>query len=102
MGARTLFHFPSFPMQIVRQFASRLPLTALLLPLLLLVTSCSRYNDNGSLSIAGVLYLILAIAAVISLLKQDWSLTKKLIWGAIIWFFPIGGSIIYFLFSGRK
>lgn len=89
-------------MNTLRHFASRLPFTALLLPLMLLATSCSRYNDNGSLSIAGVLYLILAIAAVISLLKQDWSLGKKLLWGAIIWFFPIGGSIIYFLFSGRK
>ncbi|MBO2008427.1 PLDc_N domain-containing protein [Siccationidurans soli] len=69
---------------------------------MLLVSSCSRYNDNGSLSIAGVLYLILAIAAVISLLKQDWDVTKKIIWGVVIWFFPIGGSIIYFLFSGRK
>jgi len=89
-------------MNTLRHFASRLPLTALLLPLMLLATSCSRYNDNGSLSIAGVIYLILAIAAVISLLKQDWELGKKLLWGAIIWFFPIGGSIIYFLFSGRK
>jgi len=69
---------------------------------MLLFSSCSRYNNNGSLSIAGVVYLILAIAAVISLLKQDWDLTKKLIWGAVIWFFPIGGSIIYFLFSGRR
>ncbi|GAA4038071.1 hypothetical protein GCM10022409_24270 [Hymenobacter glaciei] len=89
-------------MQTLRHYASRLPLTALLLPLMLLATSCSRYNDNGSLSIAGIIYLILAIAAVISLLKQDWSLTKKLVWGVIIWIFPIGGSIIYFLFSGRK
>jgi hypothetical protein len=89
-------------MNTLRHFASRLPLTALLLPLMLLATSCSRYNDNGSLSIAGVIYLILAIAAVISLLKQDWDLGKKLLWGAIIWFFPILGSIIYFLFSGRK
>jgi hypothetical protein len=46
--------------------------------------------------------LILAIAAVISLLKQDWTLGKKLMWGAIIWFFPVLGSIIYFFFSGRK
>ena len=89
-------------MQTLRHYASRLPLTALLMPLLLLATSCSRYNNNGSLSIAGVVYLIMAIAAVISLLKQDWSLGKKLLWGAIIWFFPIGGSIIYFLFSGRE
>lgn len=89
-------------MQTLRHFTSRLPLVALLLPLTLLATSCSRYNDNGSLSIAGVIYLILAIAAVISLLKQDWDITKKIIWGVVIWFFPIGGSIIYFLFSGRK
>ena len=89
-------------MQTLRQFVARLPFAALLLPLMLAVSSCSRYNNNGSLSIAGVIYLILAIAAVISLLKQDWSLGKKLLWGAIIWFFPIGGSIIYFLFSGRE
>ncbi|GAB3574694.1 hypothetical protein GCM10027345_08920 [Hymenobacter daeguensis] len=69
---------------------------------MLLVSSCSRYNDNGSLTIIGVLYLILAIAAVISLLKQDWDITRKIIWGVVIWFFPVLGSIIYFLFSGRK
>jgi len=86
----------------IRPFLARLPSVALLLPLLLVATSCSRYNNSGSLSIIGVLYLILAIAAVISLLKQDWDLTKKLIWGAVIWFFPVGGSIIYFLFSGRR
>ena len=89
-------------MHTLRHFAARLPFAAGLLPLMLLVSSCSRYNDNGSLSIAGVIYLILAIAAVISLLKQDWDVTKKIIWGVVIWFFPIGGSIIYFLFSGRK
>ena len=82
--------------------ATRLSPVALLPALLALTTSCSRYNDNGSLSIAGVIYLILAIYAVISLLKQDWSIGKKLIWGIIIWFFPIGGSIIYLLFSCRN
>jgi di/tricarboxylate transporter len=88
-------------MQTLRHFAARLPFAALL-PLTLLVSSCSRYNNNGSLSFIGVLYLILAIAAVISLLKQDWDVTKKIIWGVVIWFFPVLGSIIYFLFSGRK
>ena len=89
-------------MNTLRHFTSRLPLTALLLPLALLFSACSRYGNNGGLSIIGIIYLILAIAAVISLLKQDWSLPKKLIWGAVIWFFPVGGSIIYFLFSGRQ
>ncbi|MFC7666649.1 hypothetical protein ACFQT0_03850 [Hymenobacter humi] len=34
-------------MHTLRQLASRLPFTALLLPLMLLATSCSRYNDSG-------------------------------------------------------
>lgn len=102
MGAIHPFTLPPCLMQTLRHYASRLPLVALMLPLMLVATSCSRYNDNGSLSIAGVIYLILAIAAIISLLKQDWDVTKKIIWGVVIWFFPIGGSIIYFLFSGRK
>lgn len=89
-------------MRQLTNFASRLATPALLSSVLLLATSCSRYNNNGSLSIAGVVYIILAIYALISLLKQDWSIGKKIIWGIIIWFFPIGGSIIYLLFSGRQ
>lgn len=93
-------------MRTLTSYAARLPLAALLLTLLTTISSCSgtRMNDDGSTSLtaAGILYLILAIAAVVSLLKQDWSLGKKLIWGAVIWFAPFVGSIIYFLFSGRK
>lgn len=84
---------------------SRIPSFALLLSILTLpfLTACgSGRRANGSLSIVGVFYLILAAAAFLSLIKQDWSIGKKIIWGLIIWFFPFGGSIIYFLFSGRK
>lgn len=88
-------------------FSSRLPaLLATLLPLLLLVSSCSTYNinDNGtrSYTFAGIIYLIMFFYALFSLLKQDWTLSKKLIWGVVILVFPIGGSIIYLLFSGRS
>ena len=89
-------------MRQLTTFTSRLSIPALLSPVLLLATGCSRYNSNGSLSIAGVIYLILAIYALISLLKQDWSIGKKLIWAAIIFLFPIVGTIIYLLFSGRQ
>lgn len=89
-------------MRQTASFAKQLSVSVLLSSVLLLATGCSRYNSNGSLSIAGVIYLILAIYALISLLRQDWSIGKKLIWGIIIWFFPILGSIIYLLFSGRQ
>ena len=68
----------------------------------LLLTSCSGRTGSGGLSIAGVVYLLLSVFAFLSLIKQDWDTTKKIIWGLVIWFFPVGGSIIYFLFSGRK
>jgi hypothetical protein len=91
-------------MRILSKIPVRFSALALLPLLSLLATSCapSAYNSRGGLGFFGVLYLIMAIYAVISLLKQDWSLGKKLVWGAIIWFFPIGGSIIYLLFSGRN
>ena len=91
-------------MRILSKIPVRFSALAFLPLLSLLATSCmpSAYNSRGGLGFFGVLYLIMAIYAVISLLKQDWSLGKKLIWGAIIWFFPIGGSIIYLLFSGRS
>ena len=91
-------------MRILSKIPVRLSALALLPLLSLLATSCmpSAYNSRGGLGFFGVIYLIMAIYAVISLLKQDWSLGKKLIWGIIIWFFPIGGSIIYLLFSGRN
>ncbi|MGI4833706.1 MAG: PLD nuclease N-terminal domain-containing protein [Janthinobacterium lividum] len=89
-------------MRQLTNFASRLSMPAILSSVLLLATGCNRYNNSGQLSVAGIVYLILAIYALVSLLKQDWSLGKKLIWGVIIWFFPIGGSIIYLLFSGRQ
>ena len=68
----------------------------------LLLSSCSGRTNSGSLSIAGVAYLLLAVFAFLSLIKQDWDTTKKILWGLAIWFFPFAGSIIYFLFSGRK
>jgi hypothetical protein len=82
----------------------RLPIAALSLSLSLslLLSSCSGRRDDGTTTIAGIIYLALAVFAVISLIKQDWTIGKKIIWGLVIWFFPFLGSIIYFLFSGRK
>ena len=68
-----------------------------------LLTACGNgRRADGSLSIVGIIHLLLAIFALVSLFKQDWSMGKKVIWGLIIFFFPFGGSIIYFLFSGRS
>ncbi|MCA8833021.1 PLD nuclease N-terminal domain-containing protein [Hymenobacter pini] len=85
--------------------SNRIPAFALLISILVmpLLTACgSGRRADGSLTTLGVFYLILAVAAFLSLIKQDWSTGKKIIWGLIIWFFPFGGSIIYFFFSGRK
>lgn len=92
-------------MQLLTSLRNRVPSLAFLLSIVssTLLTACgSGRRADGSLTIFGVLYVLFAIFAFLSLIKQDWSVGKKIIWGLIIWFFPFGGSIIYFLFSGRN
>lgn len=91
-------------MNKLTSLANRLPVALLSLTLAfsVLLSSCSGRSSNGSITIFGVIYLIVAVLAFLSLIKQDWSIGKKIVWGLIIWFFPFGGSIIYFLFSGRR
>ncbi|GAC1377243.1 MAG: hypothetical protein NVS3B25_21180 [Hymenobacter sp.] len=92
-------------MRTLRQFTARLPSLAVLLSVFTasLLTACgSGRRADGSLTIAGIIYLLFAVMAFLSLIRQDWSIGKKIIWGLVIWFFPFGGSIIYFLFSGRS
>jgi Phospholipase_D-nuclease N-terminal len=63
------------------------------------LTSCSRRNEYGSLTLWGGIYYVLALLAILDIFRQPWSLVKKLIW-ILICFVPFG-LIIYFLFSGR-
>jgi hypothetical protein len=88
-------------MQTLRHFASRLPLAALLLPLMLLATSCSRYDADGSLATWGYVLLALDVLALLDVFRQPWTIGKKLMWAVIIFIFPLGGLIIYYLFAGR-
>lgn len=91
-------------MNKLTSFASRLPVgvLSLVMAFSLLLSGCSGRSSNGNITIFGVIYLLVAVAAFLSLIKQDWSIGKKIVWGLVIWFFPFGGSIIYFLFSGRR
>ena len=82
---------------------TRLPLAALLLPLVALVSSCSRpslYKNNGAVSISALLYYIVAIIAILDIFKQPWGFLKKIIWTVIV-LVPLG-LILYYLVSGRK
>ena len=83
-----------------RSFAGRLPiLAALLLPLMLLTASCARFNTDGSLAPWGILLLVLDVIAIINVFGKPWGIGKKLIWAAVIFFFPFGGLILYYLFG---
>ncbi|SHI45546.1 Phospholipase_D-nuclease N-terminal [Hymenobacter daecheongensis DSM 21074] len=80
---------------------NRLPLAALLLTLTAAISSCSRYNANGSTSMWGIIILVLDVLALFDVFRQQWTIGKKILWAAIIFFFPLGGLIIYYLFAGR-
>lgn len=76
-------------------------MATLLMPLALVVTSCNRFNSRGGLSTWGYVLLALDIFALIDVFRQPWSIGKKILWAAIIFFAPFIGLIIYFMFSGR-
>lgn len=80
---------------------ARLPIAALLLPLLLFATSCSRQDMNGNTTIFGIIILILDVLALFDIFRQSWDIGKKILWAAIVFFFPLGGLILYYLFAGR-
>ncbi len=86
----------------ISALTKRLSTATLLLPLLLLVTSCNRYNNSGSLAIWGYVLLALDVLALFDVFRQSWDIGKKILWAAIIFFFPLGGLIVYYLFAGRS
>jgi len=78
------------------------------LPLLLLtlsLTACSGEDLLGgsiaTMSIGGLIALVLIIYAIIDLLKSSKSTANKIIWGLVIWCIPFIGAIIY-LIVGRE
>ena len=88
-------------MNMLRHYTSRLPFAVLLLPLMLLATSCSRFNADGSLTLWAYALLALDVLALLDVFRQPWTVGKKLMWAVIIFVFPLGGLIIYYLFAGR-
>ena len=79
----------------------RLAAAAPLLALLFLTASCSRYDAGGGLATWGYILLALDVLAFFDIFRQPWGIGKKLLWAAIIFFFPLGGLIIYYFFAGR-
>lgn len=55
----------------------------------------------GGYTVWGALVLILDIVAILDVLRQPWSLGKKLLWVAIIIILPVLGLILYYLMAGR-
>ncbi len=64
-------------------------------------TACNRFSSNGGLSIFGIIILALDVLALIDVFRQPWTIGKKILWIAIIWFLPILGLILYYLLAGR-
>lgn len=87
-------------MKPLHSFSGRLPLlAALLLPLVLITTGCARFNADGSLAPWGIALVILDIWAIINIFGKSWDIGKKLLWAAIVFFFPFGGLLIYYFFG---
>lgn len=96
----TILHTPCTMNTLLAPFRQLSVTGVLTLLMSFALSSCgSGRRADGSLTTAGVIYLILALYALYRLFQQPWSLGKKLIWGAIIFFFPFVGSLAFLLFG---
>lgn len=75
---------------------------AALLPFLLLVSGCSRYNSYGNTRFIWIVILALDIFAMIDIFRQNWDIGKKILWLVILYFLPFIGLILYYTISGRN
>ncbi|MBB4080035.1 hypothetical protein GGR28_002662 [Lewinella aquimaris] len=81
-----------------------------LVPLLTLLTACGEDVSTGEAvaggigiwAIGSILALIIIVLAVLDLIKKPYPLEKKLIWGAIIFFVPFLGALLYFVIGRNK
>jgi len=58
------------------------------------------YGIGGG--IVGFIVLVLDIIVWIEVLQSGRPVLNKVLWAALVFLFPIGGVIIYFLFSNRS
>ncbi|KAB5549452.1 hypothetical protein GE09DRAFT_1223279 [Coniochaeta sp. 2T2.1] len=58
-----------------------------------------QYGTGGG--IIGLIVLILDIIVFVEVIKSSRPPSHKLLWSLLVFIFPIGGLIIYYLFSNR-
>ncbi|OIW23749.1 hypothetical protein CONLIGDRAFT_685984 [Coniochaeta ligniaria NRRL 30616] len=59
-----------------------------------------QYGTGGG--ILGLIVLILDIIVFVEVIKSSRPPSHKLLWSLLVFIFPIGGLIIYWLFSNRS
>ncbi|KAK8062397.1 hypothetical protein PG997_014494 [Apiospora hydei] len=58
-----------------------------------------QYGTGGG--VVGFIVLILDIIVFIEVLKSNRAPSEKLLWCLVVFFLPIAGMVIYFIFSNR-
>ncbi len=80
--------------------------SALLLGLLTVVLAgcggpnlLDRLNNPWGYGLCSLIILVLDIIALLEVAGSDRSFGDKVLWGLLIFFFPVGGLILYYLFG---
>ena len=58
-----------------------------------------RINSPVGFGCCGLIILILDIVALVEIVGSNRSTGKKVLWALLIFFFPVGGLILYYLFG---
>ena len=61
----------------------------------------ARRVTGGQLGFCGLIHVVLCVWALIQISNSSASTVSKLLWGALVFFFPVGGLLIWYV-AGPK
>ncbi|KAG0228742.1 hypothetical protein BGW41_003353 [Actinomortierella wolfii] len=59
-------------------------------------------HDGIIATLASIIILILDLIVLFEILNSNRTVSSKLLWGLLVFFFPLLGIILYFLFANRE
>ena len=61
----------------------------------------ARRASGGQLGFCGLIHVVLCVWALVQIANSAASVGSKLLWGALVFFFPVGGLLIWY-FAGPR
>lgn len=58
-----------------------------------------RFGGFWGAGICGIIVVVLDVIALLEIAGTNWTFGRKALWGLLIFFFPVGGLVLYWFFA---